>query len=149
MDGGSLWGVTRWARSGWTRKRLWSLVVSLFVVLGPLWLGPAMAPINAALGAHDHVCACGMQAGTCGCPECAEMERERRAEHEATAVPVLKGSCSDDDGAAPGSPLPPCVLPATFVAALIPDVAHLAPRSALPGVSVETTEPPTPPPRAA
>ena len=132
--------------------RVWSLVVALFVALGPLWLGPAMAPLNAALGARTHVCACGMKAGTCGCPECAKKESRLHdaaaREHAENARPILKSTCSDDDDALPSSALPPCVLPASISAVREPVSKALRAPPSLGTAATWFRAPPTPPPKA-
>jgi len=79
-------------------------LVHLFVVLTsaallalPLLLGPATTVLVRALGgADEHHCACGMQPGKCGCPECAALEADKQADRE-SPHPFLRSSC--DDGA--------------------------------------------------
>src|SRR5580704_10222977 len=83
-------------------------LAALLLLIAPIWLGPAMAPLARALGGGvDHACSCGMSAGRCDCPECND-----RGPH---AYPTCKSSC--DDAAAPlpaAGPLA-CVLPRDVV----------------------------------
>ena len=136
-------------RSGVTARlrrlaRHTAMFAVMCVLLSPAWLGPTVGPIARALGAFEHVCACGMAPGTCGCPACARLERER---HEHAPRPVLKSSCDRDEGALPAPPLPPCVLP-TLVALRDPAVEDvlLVPPAERALLSV-ADGPPTPPPR--
>ena len=120
----------------------------LLALIAPVWLGPAMMPLVHALGGEPtHTCACGMKRGTCGCPACAALERERTSKYVSTN-PVVRNTC-DDDEVAP-TPAAPCV-PA-FASGLV--VASSSVRAAAPlfapqPICHNLDEPPTPPPRSA
>lgn len=127
-------------------------VVTLIVIAAPCALGAAMGPMMRELGeAQSHTCKCGMQPGKCGCPECARLEDERRAEHRQTPEPALKRHCDDDAPAMPlGAPLPSGVLAATTTDLLSVPAGDRQPIAA--GVAFVPSadlEPPTPPPRIA
>ncbi len=121
-------------------------VVCLVAALAPLWLGPMLTPIEQAFGAVHHVCACGMAVGTCGCPECEELERQHRLD-EASPRPLLKGDCERNAGLLGAADLPPVVLPAALGVIPAPAVAELLPLARRSVVSVPNGPPPTPPPR--
>jgi hypothetical protein len=127
-------------------------VVLLIVLAAPCALGAAMGPVLRDLAAaNEHVCKCGMKPGTCGCPECDKLERERRAENAPSPVPVLKRHCEDDAPAMPlGAPLPSGVLAASAVDALPLPAGDRVPVLRAPAfVTSPDVEPPTPPPRIA
>lgn len=119
----------------------------MLALIAPVWLGPAMMPLVHALGGDpSHNCACGMKRGTCGCPTCAALERERA---HVSANPVVRNTC-DDDEVAPTPTAAPCV-PA-FTSGLV--VASSSVRAAAPiftpqPIGHNLDEPPTPPPRSA
>jgi hypothetical protein len=136
------------ASNGSRARRLVRLVCVLAtaaMLAAPMLLGPAITPLVRALGeAPQHHCACGMEPGKCGCPEC---EHRAEQDHE---YPVLKSSC-DDDGQAPlafgalpaGVPGPSLALGVGYDVGIgelgdVP-VAVLTPR--------DRVRPPTPPPR--
>jgi hypothetical protein len=133
---------------GWIR--LACVYVTLAVIAAPSALGAAMGPVLRELGAtQEHVCKCGMPQGKCGCPECALLELERKAERVPDAIPTLKSHCDDDASAVPFTAtavavVPPQlhVLPATPLDAGV----RFAPRIAPASPDLERS---TPPPRFA
>jgi hypothetical protein len=133
----------------WVRTALERTVafVCALVLLAPMILGPALGPVTKALGGEpQHLCACGMVAGTCGCPECEKAEHQRHRENALHAYPVLKGKCAGDDVPVTFAPLP-AATPALF--AFVVPRSHAEP--AVPTmeeawVSLERIRPPTPPP---
>ncbi|HEY1696065.1 MAG TPA: hypothetical protein VGG39_28055 [Polyangiaceae bacterium] len=140
----------RGLRRFWLAVRYAVSVVTLIAIATPCALGGATGPLVRALAdAETHVCKCGMKPGTCGCPECARLERARRADHAPSPVPVLKRRCDDDAPAMPlGEQLPTGVLPATVTAALEPSCGERSPvAAALTFVPAVDLSPPTPPPR--
>jgi hypothetical protein len=140
----------RGLRRFWLAVRYAVSVVTLIAVAAPCALGGATGPLVRALAdAQEHVCKCGMKPGTCGCPECAKLERERRADHAPSPVPVLKRHCDDEAPAMPlGAPLPTGVLPATATGSLGPARGERSPVAAALGfVPAVELSPPTPPPR--
>jgi len=128
---------------GWLAR---SLAIALVALLSPLWLGPMLMPIERAVAEAHHVCACGMAVGTCGCPECEELERARH-HGDSPAYPVLKGECDEGSALLGAAPLPPALLPAPV--AVMPKatvtILDTPPRSSL--ASRAPPGPPTPPPR--
>jgi len=82
---------------------IWALACAL---VAPLLLGVAYVPAMRALGFEvAHACACGMEKGKCGCPECEELERgEKRSIEEGVAI--LKKTCRDDDASVVHGALP-------------------------------------------
>jgi hypothetical protein len=122
------------------------LVWLAFAVMLPVALGPARTPIERALGGEpSHACACGMKRGTCGCPECERVEREKETVSKHIAV---RNACEDDDGfvRAPATPL--VIVPnAALVVARATSVTRELP-SASSLDSQLAREPSTPPPRA-
>jgi hypothetical protein len=129
-------------------RRFVTLVVAL-VVGAPLVLGPASAWALDALGSGPvHACACGMKQGECGCPECARVLAQRKADDTPTGYRTFKRACDDDAPATPLTPLPPAApalaalnLPPCPAARALPaPVAILRTRDRAP--------PPPPPPRA-
>jgi hypothetical protein len=131
--------LLRWLRLAWA-------LVALVAIVVPAALGPATGVVLRRLGAEmTHVCKCGMKAGTCGCPECARLERDA---HRSASAPAWKRECDDDEPAF-ASALPDAVVPAGSSAA--PAFFVVAPPRTdfgLPLVHPED-EPPTPPPRIA
>jgi hypothetical protein len=118
-------------------------------VLAPLLLGPALVPLTRALGgADEHLCACGMAPGTCGCPECEKLEHARLAERAPRPYPVVKGQCGGDE-VAPGYAALPAATPPSDGVLLAPSPrALLALERPATALSRDPTEPSTPPPRA-
>jgi hypothetical protein len=115
--------------------------------LAPLWLGPALSPIMAAATEAQHVCACGMTPGTCGCPECERVERERLSEKSAPPFPTLKGECDTGSPVLSAVAIPPSILPASL-SLTPPTFVALAPATPrVPLASLASPRPPTPPPR--
>src|SRR5215472_2053273 len=99
-------GVRRLARGA-------VLIAVLMVALAPSWLGPAMGALARSFGALEHVCACGMVQGKCGCPACARIERQLR--HDGSALlAALKATCDDDDRTLPSTAAPACLPPAAL-----------------------------------
>jgi len=129
-------------------------VVLALVLLAPMLLGPAAGPLTQAMGGEaKHLCACGMVEGTCGCPECARLERQRHRDRDEApkAYPVLKSQCGGDDVPVAFAPLP-VVAPATFPTPSVPKaplVASDALAPIAPWASLEPIKPPTPPPEEA
>jgi hypothetical protein len=120
------------------------VLVAMLAVLAPIGLGPATGAVARALGALDHACACGMAPGTCGCPACARLERERTRRE---TNPVLESNCERDGAAVPIAPLPPCVL-AGQIALDVPGIEESMASPLLVLVHlVDRDGPPTPPPR--
>ncbi|HEY6462354.1 MAG TPA: hypothetical protein VIY73_19435 [Polyangiaceae bacterium] len=142
----------RGLRRFWLAVRYAVSVVTLIAIAAPCALGGATGPLVRALAdAQEHVCKCGMKPGTCGCPECAKLERERRADHAPSPVPVLKRHCDDTAPAMPlGAPLPTGVLAASITDALPLSRGERLPVAASAAfVPSLDCEPPTPPPRIA
>jgi hypothetical protein len=141
--------------SGREPLRRWlhrAITIACAVVLSaPLLLGPGAGALLRALGGADvHRCACGMKAGTCGCPECERLEHAHQLEAEALREhPVLKSSCDTND-VAPGSFDVPVAAP-PFLSKLPAAPRELRPviDNAQPDPSLERARPPTPPPRTA
>ena len=122
-------------------------LLSLFVVLAPLWLGPSLPSLSRALGALGHVCACGMPMGTCGCSVCAQLEHQRRAER-ASLRPILKSTCDDDDAPLPNQVQLACT-PGGPMGIREPAVVALLSALPIPERPLfEGEPPPTPPPRS-
>ena len=117
----------------------------LFAALAPVWLGPALAPLNAAADAATHVCACGMKPGTCGCPECAQLERDRHDQFRSHRYSI-KRTC-DDDLFVGGSLSPFLLADASWTARRF--AASVAQHDLVSTKwSNEGVPPPTPPPRS-
>jgi hypothetical protein len=117
------------------------------VLLAPILLGPAIGPVTRALGGEaQHLCACGMIAGTCGCPECEKIEHQRHRQNLPRAYPVIKGQCGGEDTPVAFAPLPN-VAPAS-VSLLVPKpaVRVVMPLPIPRWASLDPVEPPTPPP---
>lgn len=100
-------------------------------------------------GDVSHKCACGMKPGTCGCPECARLEKQRQDDERPRPYPVFKPSCDPASVLAVAGAAP-------FVLAASPGAMLPAPRATVlrdaPGFALATQitlEPPTPPPRIA
>jgi hypothetical protein len=128
----------------------WLAFVWLLIAVSPIWLGPLLTPLRLAIADAHHTCACGMTPGTCGCPECDRLERERLSDKEPEACPVLKGECERDAAFLGGSHVPPAVmppLPRIEPARTLAQLATPLPRAAL--LSVALPAPPKPPPRLA
>ncbi len=120
-----------------------------FAVLAPMSLGPALSPLARALGgAAVHLCACGMVPGTCGCPECEELERQHKLDERPRPYPTFKSQCTDDEITAGFPALPPTVPLATFVLAGPPPDPIAQADSPPPARSRDPVRPPTPPPRS-
>jgi hypothetical protein len=117
--------------------------------MAPMLLGPALGPLSRALGgAAQHLCACGMVPGTCGCPECERLERQRELDKSPRPYRTLTSQCNDGEIAAGFPALPPAVPLATFTLSAPPprELASIpSPPSAR---SRDPVPPPTPPPRA-
>ncbi len=135
------------------RRSLASLVGFVVVLLGviaplaPLALGPALGALVAELGGqNDHVCACGMKPGTCGCPKC---ERALLGGDPVASDTSATLRACDDHGHPPlPSVLPVCVIPAGALAlAASPTVGVLAPLPPAREAPFDPAPPPTPPPR--
>ncbi|HEY8089443.1 MAG TPA: hypothetical protein VIF09_16395 [Polyangiaceae bacterium] len=127
-------------------------VLTLLALAAPCALGAAMQPVlRAVSGVDEHVCKCGMKPGTCGCPECAKLEDDRRAERAPSPLPVLRTHCDDDAPAMPlGAPLPSAVFAATATATLPASRGERLPVAAVHAfIPSCDLEPPTPPPRIA
>jgi hypothetical protein len=135
-----------WVRVALARTLGFALAL---VLLAPLVLGPAIGPVTRALGGEaKHLCACGMIAGTCGCPECEKAERQRHRD-DTRSYPLAKGQCGGDDTPVAFAPLPDVApapvsltIPAPAVRAAVPEPM---PRWA----SAAPVAPPTPPPEEA
>ncbi len=129
--------------------RAFGLAVAL-VLLAPILLGPAIGPITHALGGEaKHLCACGMVAGTCGCPECEKAERQRHREDAPKAYPVAKSQCGGNDTPVAFAPLP-LAAPAEGCPLLPKVTAEVnLPVPTQPWASLEPIKPPTPPPEVA
>lgn len=133
-------------------RRLLHLVVLLsaaaFVAL-PMLAGAGATGIARALGGGaEHHCACGMAPGTCGCPECAELEHAKRETTERLAGhAILRSSCDDGSGLPGIGAPPPGAVP--FLARLArPSFERLRTSPARDvDPSLERARPPTPPPR--
>ncbi len=129
---------------GWTRG--FSAFVTLLAVLAPLWLGPMLLPIEQAVAEANHVCACGMPVGTCGCLACELLEKQAR-EDGASPCPLLKGECGKGSLALGGFDAPPAILPAPVRLLAPPALARRSPAPPLDLVSLAPPAPPTRPPR--
>ena len=125
-------------------------LATLFAVAAPAALGPALGPLLKELGGQEeHVCKCGMAPGKCGCPECAQADRERLRERMPDAVPVLKDDCDKDAPAFAFAALPTGPLPPARAVLPVP-AGERIPMSAASTVPFDRNlEPPTPPPRLA
>ena len=118
----------------------------LVVLLAPVWLGPAYAPVVRALGAAtaQHHCACGMKRGQCGCPTCIAEDQERQ--HPSRHM-IVRNTCDSDDFVPTFAVAPQAV---ARNASMIVPVAVTRARDTLPPAPLhdgDATEPPTPPPR--
>lgn len=130
-----------------TSRGLLALWVVLIAALSPLWMGPALTPVLAAVAEAHHVCACGMAVGTCGCPECERAEHQRLSDKAPRPYPVLKGECERGQAVLSSVAVPPSVLPASLsVCPAMTATILEAPRKGV-LISLERTGPPTPPPR--
>jgi hypothetical protein len=146
------WPYIKWVMARAVVRHAVALVAAL-VVAAPLVFGPAFAwALHAMGGEAEHLCACGMKQGTCGCPECERLTAQKQAEKKDAAIPyrTFKRACSDDDDTTiPVSPLPPAV--PSVLAAAPPKTPVLftaiAPAAAV--VSRDRAAPPPPPPRTA
>jgi hypothetical protein len=126
--------------------RLALLWVMTALALAPMWLGPLLVSIETAVAEAQHVCACGMPKGTCGCPEC---EREQRM-NEGARGPMLKGACDPDGSPVVWTDAPPVHGAPLLVTFAGPPGPLLATATPPPGVrSALSPPPPTPPPRLA
>jgi hypothetical protein len=123
-------------------------IALVLAVFAPMSLGSALGPLSRALGGvAEHWCACGMVPGTCGCPECELLERQRQLDHTPRPYPVLRSQCSDGEIATGFPALPAAVPPAPFVLPA-PSPRPLAVSGAPPcAPSRDPLPPPTPPPR--
>lgn len=123
------------------------VVAVLIVLLGPMWLGPAMGPLARALGASiEHQCACGMKRGSCGCPTCMAEEQERVY---ASRHMVVQNGCSTDD-VVPTVSVAPQAAAASPVAVIAAASTRAPSPLEIPTVHTRTVDaPPTPPPRRA
>ena len=123
-------------------------IAVLLVVAAPCALGPAVDPVLRLLGQTAHACACGMEPGTCGCPECARLAHLRLAERPRDAAPAMTKACAQNPAIRMAA-LPAGVAAAGNVA-LVPAGRERA-RVPLPSPlrAGKTLEPPTPPPRRA
>jgi hypothetical protein len=131
------------------RRFLHLLVVTTaaVVVAAPLLLGPAFGAALRALGTSSvHHCACGMEPGRCGCPECEQAEAERQRDRESPVV-VIRSSCDDGVVLPAARALPPSVMTTALALPPQPSPFMLLRRSSgrPPSVSIR---PPTPPPRS-
>jgi hypothetical protein len=128
-------------------KTLALLTVWLAVAL-PIALGPATLTVTRWLGGDAvHRCLCGMKRGTCGCPECARIERQRSDAARGHAQPTFRAACDDDDGFVRAPSLPTVVLSGERLVITKPEIA---PFDAVPPPLHESqlvTTPTTPPPR--
>jgi hypothetical protein len=126
---------------------LFVVTAAALVVAAPLLLGPALVAALHAVGASvAHRCACGMQPGRCGCPECEAIEAEHRQDRE-SSVAVVRSSC-DDEGLLPGArALPPALLATAPGPSDPPSARAFEPPSAPDAPSWVSVPPPTPPPR--
>lgn len=118
-----------------------------FVMCVPVLLGSAYVPAMQALGlGATHACACGMEKGTCGCPECEELEKGEAHARE-VGISIAKKTCRDEDNALGSGALPLATLSDEFSISppghdertWIPSVSSLASRLA--------SGPSPPPPR--
>jgi hypothetical protein len=130
--------------------RLACALVALLTVAVPSALGPAMGPVLRLLGESAHLCQCGMKPGTCGCPECARLERQRLANVERLVAPILEQAC-DPVPAMRFAGLPSGVLTAADAALVlvVPRGERLPVFADSPMVIRAEAKPPTPPPRSA
>jgi hypothetical protein len=143
---GLVCSLPRFAR--WVR--LACAVATLVTVAAPAALGPAMAAVLDRLGSmHEHVCKCGMAAGKCGCPECAQDEQQRLHARGHQVASVLKSVCDQEAPAIQLATMPPTALAAASVALPVPRGERLTldPISRPP--LDRDIDPPTPPPRLA
>jgi hypothetical protein len=137
----SPWALVRRAQLAWA-------LVTLLVVAAPAAFGPALDPVLRLLGQAGHVCQCGMEPGTCGCPECAKLARQRLAEQPRDAAPSLEKACAQN--AAIRMAALPTGVTAAGPAALRAPRGERVPMHRAPAVRAGTdVEPPTPPPRLA
>lgn len=126
----------------------WALV-TLLVVAAPAAFGPALDPVLRLLGQVGHACQCGMEPGTCGCPECARLERQRLAERPRGGdKPTFEKACAQNPAIRTAA-LPTSVTAAGPAALVAPRGERVALNRA-PALRAGTdAEPPTPPPRIA
>jgi hypothetical protein len=120
------------------------------VLVAPMLLGPATAPLMRMLGGEaKHLCACGMEPGKCGCPECERLEADKREAHRAQPFAVLRSSCDSDDAPVPAAaPLPPAVVPMLARVAAPSTESVAIPARARDARSRDPNAPETPPPRS-
>ena len=133
----------RSAEQGRRIFRLACLVALAAVLFAPLLLGPALAPLVHALGGEAaHHCACGMEPGKCGCPEC-----EHQAQPDGQAH-FVKSSCDDGGDALPAFGVH-AVAVVPYLTRLAAPSAERVPPYAAPAAlhARERERPPTPPPR--
>jgi hypothetical protein len=123
--------------------RLVCVLATALVLAAPLLLGPALSPLVRALGGEaQHHCACGMEPGKCGCPECEHREAPDGLPH------IVKSSCSDGGDVLPSfGGLPVAFLP-RVARVPAPSVERLPLVLAYEDVDArDRVRPPTPPPR--
>jgi hypothetical protein len=125
------------------------LIVVLVAIATPWALGPAMGELLHAFGESSHVCKCGMKAGTCGCPACARLEKQRLDDERPCPVPAMRRSCDDHSPGLAFGLLGDVRSPEITA---LPPIEQAQPAT-LPGLDrspkQRRLDPPTPPPRIA
>jgi hypothetical protein len=132
------------------RGRTASACLLFFALLlaAPMLLGPALAPVLRVLRVEAvHLCACGMPAGKCGCPECERIERQQQGYPSPCREPVLTASCQNDGAAVSAGSGFLYVLPAGCSLRQQERGAVLAQRRLAGWLGFEGEGPPTPPPK--
>lgn len=121
---------------------MWALACAM---VAPLLFGVAYLPAMHALGFEAaHACACGMEKGKCGCPECEELERGEKRAHE-EGIAIAKKTCRDEDGSIVHGALP-LALHETSDALLAPSFATVSPTRMYSRATTRALPGPAPPP---
>ncbi len=119
------------------------------LLAAPLLCGNAFgAWLRVVAPAVAHTCACGMKAGTCGCPDCERMERAHLEERAPKPYRVLRSQCDDDGEMVPTGTVPPSTIASPAFVVAPSESRLIASRPLTSPESRERREPAKPPPRS-
>ncbi|MDP9002164.1 MAG: hypothetical protein M3O46_18890 [Myxococcota bacterium] len=122
-------------------------LVSMLVLVSPIWLGPAMSFVSREMARPQHLCACGMAMGKCGCPTCARIAQQGDRETGSKRCPAVKMTCDDENASLSSSSPLMCDLPREI--GIVASVTNelMSPPMLAHRLSLDAERPPIPPPR--